>query len=446
MQFTTAEIESLVSRTLVIECFEVELIQNIDKSPFVLSGPGSITFKPDGQLSLKMYDASKKSGMSQMMRFAFYSETGILPESEYFSLSAKDSSGNIWVAPRVYIHDGLRLTPHGTIVEFQIPEIRTERVRPRLDLDGLSVANVVIGGDFRLPFNTWQDQSDGSTSVSALLFEIDSASLKFYQKAKYLELHIESNSRGIDHDFLMKVSEAISIAIGRDAWPSYYRVYNDGATRSFINGKPDVSGLGMIKPFVDVFPYKTEKLISFVDHYVNNREEQHCHLVYYWRRLYHISSLVGDVAALVLTVNIEGLVNNYFSFGRVPSDQVLGEIKHSKKLIRGLRLPGSTNSRIKNVLGAMKKLSAPNILRELETEGRIEAGHVKSWNNLRHSLAHAGNAESDPATMELFLVDIENCLDLFYRLIGLSVGYDESLVRIGEQLMLDEPVEPSANG
>ncbi|SFA81789.1 hypothetical protein [Pseudomonas sp. NFPP24] len=446
MMFNSADIESLVSRALVIECFEITLTQNVDESPFTFCGPGSIKTQSDGQLSLKMYDAAKKSSISQMMRYGLYNQTGIVPESDYFSLRAIDSSGNVWVAPRLYIYDGLRMTPHGTIVEFQIPDIRTERIHPRSDLNGVSIANAVIAGKFRLPFNKWQDQPDGSSSVSALDFEIDGARLKLSQKVQHLELDVESDVREIDHELLMTISESISIAIGRDAWPTYYRLYNDGVTRSFINGRPDVKGLGMIKPLVDVFPYKTASLISFVNHYVNNRDEEHRYLVYYWRRLYHVSSRIGDVAALVLTVNIEGLVNNYFSAGRAPSERVLGEVNYSKKLIRSLRLPSSTNSRIKNVLGAMKKLSAPNILRVLEAEGVIESVHVKSWNDLRHSLAHAGNSESDPVTTSKFFLDIENCLDLFYRLIGLSVGYDASLVEGVESLKPAEIVVEEEGG
>lgn len=428
MQFNNAEIERLVNRSLVIECFEITLIQNIANDPLGFSGPGSITVQSNGRLSLKMYDASKKSGMSGMLRVALYNEVGVVGESEYYSLRATDASGNLRLAPRVYINDGLRLTPHGIIVEFDISDIRTERIRSRQDLDGISIANVVVVGNFRLPFNKWQDQADGSSSVSALDFEIEGVSLKFAQKTKHLEIEVESSTRGIDHQLLMTISEAISIAVGRDVWPAYYRVYKEGVITSFISGKSDIKGLGMIKPFVDVFPYKTAKLISFVDKYVNNRQEKHGYIVSYWRRLYQISSQLGDVAALVLTVNIEGLIHNYFSLGRAPSDTVMAEIALSKKIIKPLKLPASTKSRIKNVLGGMKRLSAPNILRELEKNGVIEAAHVKSWNNLRHSLAHAGNADSDTDTIGLFFVDIENCLDLFYRLIGLSVGYDASIV------------------
>ena len=444
MQFNNADIEKLVSRTLIIECFEITLTQNSESSPLIFNGPGSITIEPDGKLSLKMYDATKKSSMSEMMRVAFYQGTGVVAESEYFSLCAKDSSGNLWFAPRVFINDGLQLTPHGTIINFYIPEIRTDRAHRRVDLDGLSIANIVISGRYRLPFNKFEDQADGSASVTGLEFEIENGEITLSQKAKHLAVDIVSKNLEIDHDFIIKISEALSIAIGREAWPAYYRVYKSGMLSSFINGKSDVSGLGMVRPLVDVFPYKTAKLITFVNQYTNNRKKEHDHIVYYWRRLYYISSKVTDVAALVLTVNIEGLINNYFRDGRAPSDKIMGEIGLSRKLIDPLRLPGSTNSRIKNVLGAMKKLTAPNILRELADEGRISTAHVKSWNNLRHSLAHAGNTDSNPAAINVFIEDINNCLDLFYHLIGLSVGYDASLIGESELLTPAEAKDVAA--
>lgn len=428
MQFNNADIERLVGRTLIIECFEIELIQSDDDSPISFSGPGSITIEPDGKLLLKMYDSTKKSSMSQMMRIAFHQGAGVVAESEYFSLKAKDSHGNLWLAPRNYINDGLQLTPHGAIIEFHIPEIRTERARHRTDLNGVSIANIVIAGRYRLPFNKFEDQVDGSSSVTGLEFRIENAEITLSQKAKHLTLDIVSTSVQIDHDFIIKISEALSIAIGREVWPSYYRMYRDGMLSSFVNGKSDVSGQGMVRPLVDVFPYKTAKLITFLNCYVKNRKKEHDHTVYYWRRLYYISNKVTDVAALVLTVNIEGLINNYFREGRTPSDTLLGEISLSKKLIKPLKLPGSTNSRVKNTLGGMKKITAPNILRALADEGRILEVHVRSWNNLRHSLAHAGNMESDSATLSLFVDDINNCLDLFYHLIGLSVGYDGRLI------------------
>ncbi|MBF6036826.1 hypothetical protein H8F23_26550 [Pseudomonas sp. P155] len=434
MKFNNADIERLVGRTLIIECFEVELTENHDDLPISFNGPGSITVESDGKLLLKMYDSTKKSSMSQMMRIAFHQGTGVVPESEYFSLRAKDSNGNLWLAPRNYINNGLQLTPHGAIIEFYITELRSEREWLRTDLKGVSIANIVIAGRYRLPFNKFEDQADGSSSVTGLEFRIENAEITLSQKAKHLTLDVVSTSVQIDHDYIIRISEALSIAIGREAWPSYYQVYREGVLSSFVNGKSDVSGQGMVRPLVDVFPYKTAKLITFLNCYMKNRKKEHDHTVYYWRRLYYISNKVTDVAALILTVNIEGLINNYFRDGRTPSDTLLGEINLSKKRIDSLRLPGSTKSRLKNTLGGMKKITAPNILRALADEGEIIESHVKSWNNLRHSLAHAGNMESDAVTLSRFVDDINNCLDLFYHLIGLSVGYDGRLIKDGDLL------------
>ncbi|MCD5990117.1 hypothetical protein KDX30_19700 [Pseudomonas sp. CDFA 553] len=428
MRFTNAEIEQLVSRNLIIECFEVKLTQNKEESPLSFTGPGSISAESNGGLSLKMYDSNKKSSMSQMMQFFFDRCTGVVSDSEYFSLEARDSNGNLWIAPRVYIKDGMQNTPYGTIIQFNIPEIRAERAHLRTDSDGVSIANVVVSGRYQLPFNKFEDQADGSSSVTGLEFRIENAEITLSQKAKHLTLDIVSSSVEIDHDFIIRVSEALSIAIGMEAWPLYYRVYKNGVISSFVNGNSDVGGKGVVRPLVDVFVYKTAGLITFVNCYIKHRQEEHDYIVYYWKRLYYIPGNVTDVAALILTVNIEGLINNYFRKGRAPSSVLLAEINLSKKVINTLKLPPSTKSRLKNTLGGMKTLTAPNILRELVSEGEILEEHVKSWNNLRHSLAHAGNMESDSAALSIFVEDVNNCLDLFYHLIGLSVGYDGRVI------------------
>jgi hypothetical protein len=72
----------------------------------------------------------------------------------------------------------------------------------------------------------------------------------------------------------------------------------------------------------------------------------------------------------------------------------------------------------------MKKLSTTNILRELVSEGLITDAQVSSWTALRHSLAHADNGPDSADDFAKFIDNIYNCMSLFYRLIGLSVGYD----------------------
>lgn len=447
MLFNKADLESLVARSLVIECFEISLVQNAASSPNTFNGPGSISMQANGRLTLKMYDASKKSRMDEMMRFFFQQSPGLVPETEFYALNAKDAHGNIWTSPKIYIRNGLNLTPNGAIVELDLPGIwATKNTKHRVDLEDKDSAEIIVSGKFTLPFNRFEDQSDGSSTVTGLNCEFDDASLNFSQKPTHLEVYVETKPEVLNQNFIVKIFEALSIAIGKEAWPTYYRVYTADAINSFVSGKVDVKGLAMMQPFVDVFPYKPAKFNAFLALYIGGRQKEHDHIINYWRRLYYISSIISDVAALVLTVNIEGMIKNYFSAGRTPSKLILEQIEISENLLKPIKLPTAIESRITNLLGSMKKLSTPNILRQLAGEGIIESAQVTSWNDLRHALAHAANTDSDPATMDAFIKNITNCLELFYRLIGLSVGYDALLVKTEDELISEDLLSDTISG
>lgn len=421
MNFTKSNIEELVERILTIECFDIRIIQNSDTSPFSFRGPGSIALQADGTLLLNMYDAEKKSDMAGMMRLFFERHTGIVQENEYCSLSAIDEKGNAWTYPRLYVKDGLRAGPHGTIINLKIPDLRTSKITTKpFDLDQ---AEIIILGKFTLPFNKYET-NDEYTTLTLLEISTDEFKFRASQKAKHLKIDVTARSSIIDRNFIAKLTEGLGIAIGRDTSPAYYCIGSGSNHESFLNGHADIKGLGVMEPLVPVFYGKTEGFVEFISSYVKNRTGVHDPLVNYWRRLYYVSDIITDVAALVLTVNIEGMIKNYFSQNRTPSAEVLGYIKLSQRTIRKTKLPSATKNRIQQGLGNMKKFSTTNILRELVSEGVIADAQVLSWTALRNSLAHADNGPDSTESFESFIENIYNCQSLFYRLIGLSIGYD----------------------
>ena len=421
MNFTKSNIDELVERTLTIECFDIRINQNSDTSPFSFRGPGSIALQADGTLLLNMYDAEKKSDMAGMMRLFFDRQIGIVHEKEYCSLSAIDEKGNAWTYPRLYVKDGLRPGPHGTIINLKVPDLRTSKITTKPF--ELAQAEIIILGKFTLPFNKYETNDDYSTLTLLEVFT-DEFEFRASQKAKHLKIDVVSRKSIIDRDFITKLTEGLGIAIGRDASPAYYSIGSGSNHESFLNGHADIKGLGVMEPLVSVFYGKTEGFVEFISSYVNNRTRAHDPLINYWRRLYYVSDIITDVAALVLTVNIEGMVKNYFSQRRTPSSEMLGYIKLSQNTIRTTKLPSATKIRVQQALGNMKKLSTTNILKELVSEGVIDGAQVLSWTALRNSLAHADNGPDDTEGFENFIDNIYNCLSLFYRLIGLSVGYD----------------------
>lgn len=429
MRFNTEDMNELIGRTLVIECFHMELAQKTNDNPVVLQGPGSIAIQHDGRLKIKLYDPSKLSN-SPGMFFLGVGGHGIVPETDYYSFTANDAHGNTWVYSDVYIYDGLTTTPFGSMVEVDIPSMQSLKIRTHQQAG--MFAEIVVLGVFRLPFNTFEDQPDKSSSLVALNLIIQGVEIKLVQKADHLSIELFSEVSTIDQNFVQRLSEALGIAIGRNIEPAFYRVYSGGQIISYVSGRKEIPRSPILTPFVEVFPYKTEQLEEFLRCYLTNSSKEHDHLVNYWRRLNTVSNLITDVAALVLTVNIEGMIKNYFSIDRTPSDEVLEQIKKSVEVIGRAELPDYTKSRLQSALGNMRRLSVPNILKALAEEGVIDSGQVKSWNALRNSVAHADNLSNDRSAITRFLDDIQNCTFLFYRLIGLSVGYDVNSVVTNE--------------
>lgn len=208
MNFNQSNIEELVERTLTIECFDIRITQNSDNSPFSFRGPGSIALQTDGTLLLNMYDADKKTDMAGMMRLFFERNTGIVQENEYCSLSALDEKGSTWTYPRLYVNDGLRAGPHGTIINLKIPNLRTSKI-PRKPFD-LAQAEIIILGRFTLPFNKYE-VSNGYSTLTLLEFSTDEFEFRASQKAKHLKIDVSARSSDIDQNFIAKLTEGLGM-------------------------------------------------------------------------------------------------------------------------------------------------------------------------------------------------------------------------------------------
>lgn len=169
MQLNQKQLEELIEKNFELECFSLTLKQNSHSSPIVFNGPGCFKLEEDGRLSLKMYDASQNSGMPNMFDLAFNHKPGVAPEDDYYSLTAMDVHGNAWVHPRLYIRNGLFQTPRGTIVRATIPYIKSRRDVSHSVVG--SCADVLVRGDFRLPYNTYYE-SEGGSSLCVLEFFI----------------------------------------------------------------------------------------------------------------------------------------------------------------------------------------------------------------------------------------------------------------------------------
>lgn len=415
-------IDSISKRQAMIECFDITLTQNASNSPLIFSGPGCLYFE-DSSLKLKQYSNSTTSQSTEIFTFFCSGNIGVVPESKYFTLEARDVSGKIWKNNRTLVQQGVNVTPTGTVLTLSLDSVTSQS---QLDhsIEG-GAALIIVNGTYQLPFNEYIDTGKGSRKLSKLVLSQERRTIEITQEEERLLIKITDPENIVELSSLFYILEGISIAIGQLLEASFLATRNGGAYEAYIQGSVSKSAYTLADPIVEIFPSKEAGLNSFLKMYLNARPKDLNHMVNYWQRLKDISSANTEAAALVLCVNIEGMVKNYFSENIDLDEGTLEEIRQTQKFIKSSKseIPAQGVSAILGFLGNIKTKTVSNVLTEMGTSGSVDPTHVKSWKDLRNTLAHADNSAVSSENFGKFVADLQNCLALFARLIDLCVAH-----------------------
>lgn len=415
-------IESISKRKAIIECFDITLTQNTSDSPLIFSGPGSLYFE-EGSLKLKLYSNSTTSESIQMAKFFWSNEIGLIPESKYFTLEAKDVFGKTWKNTRTLVQHGINITPTGTILTLSLDSVTSQS---QLDhsIEG-STAQIRVNGTYQLPFNEYIDTGKGSKKLSKLVLSQERRVIEITQEEESLLIKVTDTENAVDLSTLFYLLEGISIAVGQLLEASFLATRNGRDYEAYIQGSVSRSAYTLADSLVEIFPRRETGLNDFLKMYMKARPKDLNHMVNYWHRLKDISSANTEAAALVLCVNIEGMVKNYFSKNTDLDEQTLEEIRLTQKFIKSSKskIPALGKSAILGFLGNLKTKTVATILTEMGTSGNVDITQVKSWKDLRNTLAHADNSAVSSENFEKFVSDLQNCLALFAELIHLCVAH-----------------------
>ncbi len=429
--FSQKDIDAISAREATIECFNITLTQNTLNSPLIFNGPGCLFFE-DNILKVKLYSSSSTSGSTGMMNFFWNNSVGIVPEDRYFTLEAEDTSGKIWRNTRTLAQRGIDTYPSGTVLVLALNDVRSVSQLEN-SVDGGS-ALITVNGVYRMPFNEFIDNGKGSRELAKLVFSQGTQTVKITQEGSKLNISIIDSKDSVELSSLFYILEGISIAIGQLLEASFIVTRNGKAYEAYIQGSVAKNTYTLADPIVELFPRKEAGLRDFLRMYMIARPKGLNHLANYWHRLKDISAANTEAAALVLCVNIEGMVKNYFSANIGLDEQALVEISDTQKFIKASKssIPEMGVNAILSFLGSLKTKTVSAILTEMGTSGEVDKAHVKSWKDLRHTLAHADNAVISSGNFEKFVFDLQNCLALFGKLIELCVVHlsDERVITI----------------
>ncbi|MGN2406917.1 hypothetical protein ACTACD_14230 [Pseudomonas syringae] len=418
--------QSLIDKSTKLDCFSIEIKQRAATKPFVFRGSGSIFFNTEGVLSLKLYDKAKKTSMAGMIKLAFSQPKGIVPENDYFDVTAKDSNGQVWKAKRVYIYDGLHATPHGTSIEIEIPSLRSMN---KIRSPDVSFAVVVINGYRNLPLNEYRDESSGGKSLRGLRLKLGGLDIDFDQTKNHLKLSVSSTKSIIDEKVIQKLLDGLSLACGERFELVQTTIAANGKLIHILphQGKNDSKKIPALVPLQYGEP---EHLELFLTSYLENKKQKHAEILRHWSRMTECV-LFSETSALIVCIAIEGMVKHFYKSTRKTDTKLIKAILDAKKAIKSCKLPAEINGRAMSAITSMSQKSIKKLLLEIVDDGYATKDHVASWSDLRNRTAHADAAQVDDQSFIKNINAYATCIDLFFILICKTMSYS------GKRNMID---------
>lgn len=455
-------VKSLLAGDLEMPMSNCALRQNGGDSTIVYEGPGLLTQELDKSIRLRVFAAPVDTLEAFNRDFNQDLTPGVLvPDSQYYDFEGKDPFGKVWRANRISTETDFG---SGTYVRAQprILEKTEERSKPA----ERPVVAAFLPGKIDLPWHAVTEKGEQGRSVD-----------RFERKAGRFEWRIAKTDDGAWLTFKCEDSpveprfdaflRGLSILTGKWLKPIFLSIYEgDQQTTRMLNRlhEPDTEKLltpiGTQREFAEDAHLFLEQ---FIGKAVDEKElgEGPCDLAHrFWHRILRARESDIENSSLVLSVAVEGLVKKTLLFERDVDPEFVKQADEAQPILEKAGLGPRALSCVLSSLGNAKHPRVQDTLRRLASEGVISKAHLKAWEKLRHAAAHGGVLEDDDRALQEHLDRFHVCLDLYYRLVFLLIGYQGRHTDYGTRgwptrafqlggkvtaTAADEPVSPPEN-
>jgi len=428
---TNEEHTALRQGDFEIHCLQMKLERGSAGGRLFI-GPGVIRQGSDGRLHFTLY-AKEGLSFSEFVRDVSGPgnvEAGrIIPDEEYYRLSATDTAGREWICEQVLPSTN---TSHGgTICNGELAEI-TNATEPPVPVTKEHLFLDVFE-DLSIPFNTRTVISKTvagreltSTSLNTLKFETDCFDLLLEKETGSLQIAVGAkNTQFVDH-FEMRVMEALQFALAR---PVYWSVMIKQTARMWeIRIRPSRSerAQSRIGPPVAVEPDTTESFCKLFDSYLKyvlaRQSDDKLHPISaQMRAICHASMGAIEAEALVVSIAIETILEHVHASKYVLSPEDKEWVERAKRHFETWGGPDVLSNRIVGLFSMLNTPSASMRLSELIELEVITREQKHAWGRLRHKLAHGETIGTIP--LQDFIDLTNTVLVLFYHLVFYAIGY-----------------------
>ena len=415
-----------------LEFLQAKLIQKTKENPVVYTGPASVVQSEDGVLKLKLYHLFQSSSeVTREISATFnngFQPGQIIGDQHYFDFEGIDLHGAKWTSPKIWLSGDVSCPANGKIVTADLLLIESERQAGSGTSQGVAKAQLFIPGSYRIPY--FKTETQGAlTTRSICELNVGGRTCTLRKQDRHLE--VSADLAGIEsaNDYLDLILEGIGIGIGSELRPKLIKILHSGVHRQTIYSR-NVSAVHptLTAPFPTSQPDNAKSLETFLDRFLGVIPNRHSALFGYWHRVLTAFSSGVENSALVLTTAIEGVLKAYFTDCGMPDAEFIKQLEEAKPAVESLSIGDRAKSRLLTTLGNAKVPTPKNSLFSLRSRGLITDELIRLWTRLRNKSAHADELNLQDHELQAYLNELHGCLELFYRLVLVYVGYSGTML------------------
>lgn len=399
-----------------------ELRQCVADVPLALSGAGFVNQEANGELTLRMFVTEKydvREGMSKL-GMGVSTPGVIIPATSYYDISGTAQNGATWRAEHQSVSSSFGI---GTEVHARLTHVDKVEALPKSP--SFQTKRWFIPGEFELP---WHVHSGARRDWNNDRFEFGDNDFAWA---------LEQADGGVDAMFTAKrlplephatrFMQALEMLVGRSLRPLVTHAVNSNERMTRVHRRPkwDRSGLGPPIELRHVGPGDSHRFLACCLHRAaqpSAKEEPLLALYRFWYRILRAHQRDIENSSLVLSVAIEGVIKSLFT---CDVDATFSDLANdSLPAIDCLEIDGRVKRAIRKCLEHAALPKPQNTLQLLTAEGVISDVHIKAWKAMRNAGAHGALLEDDEERLQKHIDRYYCCLDLFYRLLFIAIGYE----------------------
>ncbi|MDP3072291.1 MAG: hypothetical protein Q8N18_18515 [Opitutaceae bacterium] len=427
------DLEHVAEKQFRAECSRITLVREGAK-PLHLEGPGSLSQDATGRLCFELRPDAKshRALLDDYNRGAAVGQ--IIPESDYFEITAHESGGFApWCGKVAYVDMRTGLMSGGVV--FGSPDGLSREHFPATTPPEREGVTLYLEGPISFPIHdkTITDvQRGGKTVLSRqhwdhTRFQIDHEEFSLVDCGSYTLLECLLEPGGIGRYRHVRMLEALQFALGQTMHPSAIFLNSAAGRRATIRSfaRAEQKGAGVRPPLAFSMGPGPSAVFGIVEAYyrrVLEWTDADWHTV--TRRGYQLIQAGGspvEIMALAYSVATEGAIGDCFSALAQSSPEFAAEIDRLIGLMPGLNASPATTQRLVGSLRAMKHTRNSDRLRAFIAQCGLPPAVLEAWTRTRNSAAHGVDTPRFDAQARLN--DLLRILHLFYSIVLTFVRY-----------------------